>query len=80
MLRAACITLEQSDFNSSVRKFLDDVQRSKRTNVPDSRSEATTTHVRVHNRDTDLIILKQIQQSLNNNKIELFKTCYVSLY
>ena len=46
--------------------------------MSDSRLEAVRNHVRVHNRDTDLIRLKQVQQLINNNKIELFKTCYAS--
>ena len=80
LLLEACITVEQSNFNSSLYNFLNHIQRANRTVMLDSRSEPIKTHIRVSSHNTDPIALKQIQKSINNNKIELFKTCYVSLY
>ncbi|CAF5100421.1 unnamed protein product [Rotaria sp. Silwood1] len=77
VLREACITFDQPGFNLSLHKFLNNMQRTKRTIIFDSRSETVKHHVRVHTRDTDSIALKHIQQSINNNKIDLFKTCHI---
>jgi hypothetical protein len=80
LLRMACIETEQADFNSSLRHFLVDLQRSKRVGIFDSGSESASTHVRVHSRETDIVALKEMRESMNNNNIELFKTCYVSTF
>ncbi|CAF1450109.1 unnamed protein product, partial [Rotaria sordida] len=77
ILREACIEAEQSDFNLSLRSFIENIHRTKRTVICDSRSETIKTQVRVCTRDADPVALKQIQESINNNNIELFKTCYV---
>ncbi|CAF1404688.1 unnamed protein product, partial [Rotaria sordida] len=77
ILREACIEAEQSNFNLSLRSFIENIHRTKRTVICDSRSETIKTQVRVCTRDADPVALKQIQESINNNNIELFKTCYI---
>ena len=79
LLRAACIAIEQPGFNSSLHKFIDNIQSSKRSSVPDSHLKSDLKHVHVHIRDDDILKLKEIQQIFNNKNIELFKTCYVSV-
>ena len=80
VLREACITAEQSSFSSSLHGFLRNIKATKRSLVNYSRLETIDNHVRTYTRVNDPATLKQIQEAINNKNIELFKTCYVSLY
>ncbi|CAF2058094.1 unnamed protein product, partial [Rotaria magnacalcarata] len=58
LIRSACIAIEQPGFNSSLHKFTDDIQRSKRATVSDLHLKPGLTYIRLHIRDTDVIKLK----------------------
>lgn len=78
VLRAACIATETADFNSSLGNFLDGIQMGKRVKLTDTRSNGTHTPITVYHHYNDPIKLAELQQTLNNKNIELFRTCYVS--
>ena len=79
ILREACITAEQASFSLSLHGFLRNVKIAKRSLVNYSRFETINNHVRTCTHINDPTALKQIQEAINNNNTELFKTCYVSL-
>ena len=79
MLRSACIATEAPDFNASLSNFLDGIQMGKRVKLTDTRSNGTQAPITVHHHHNDPIKLRELQQTLNNKNIELFRTCYVRL-
>mgnify|MGYP000574944834 CR=1 FL=1 len=80
LLRAACIETEQPGFNPSLRKFSNNMQRIKQTISYDIQAELDATYIRVYSPDNDATKTKEIQRSLNNNKIQLFKICWVNFH